>query len=516
MGKTLKVSSERMINMEFMDYLKNNEKAKTKKGATCYKTTGHAIVDLFFKVPSYRKNVIDYSVFDKSFTEDAKLTTKFLLFLRDIRNGMGERDTFRKFMLFVTKTYPEFAKKFFDKIDVSEYGRWDDLVYIYCNSQEKEVNDIIITRIKNQLKADIYNYQNDNSCSLLAKWLPSINTSSKNTVNMGHKIRKALDLSCSQYRKILSVLREYLKVVEVDITKNNWDKIDYSAVPSCANLKYKDAFYRHDAERRLEYLSDVKHGKEKINSNSMFLHDIINKYSRCIYSYYYAEDDTLEQLWKSQKKPKNFKDTLVVRDGSGSMLSSTNGVAPLDIADAISLYCAENNTGAFKNEIMTFSSHPRIVTVDCGSLCKNLKKLRHFDDYDTTNVEGVFNLLLNTALKNNLKQEDLPHNVLIISDLQFDSATHEDSYDDTLFEQIEKEWQKHGYSLPKLIFWNVAGEQNVIPVQEMNNGLILLSGFSKNIVDMISEDNFDSYKSVCSVLNVPRYSCVDKLFEQTT
>lgn len=78
--------------------------------------------------------------------------------------------------------------------------------------------------MKKQLDQDINCLMNGGKdISLLAKWLPSVNTSNKDKVRLGRKLAKAFDMSEKEYRKTLSALRK-----EIDIIENYLREIDYS------------------------------------------------------------------------------------------------------------------------------------------------------------------------------------------------------------------------------------------------------------------------------------------------
>ena len=516
--------------MNFIEQLENNVKTTTENGAVAYATTGNKLLDFFYKVPSFRKNSVDYSLFEEAYSKDNIMALKFILFLRDIRGGIGERDAFRNLMLYLIDNHRKDAIKIIKKINLSEFGRWDDYVYIFTKTKDKDIKLYIADILQQRIHLDLFLCYEEQSYSLLAKWMPSINTSSKETVAAGHELRKYFRMSPKQYRKTLSELRKGLDVLEIKASSNEWDKVDYSRVPSLANIKYRNAFIKHDFNRRQEYLIDVSSGKNKINANSMFLYDIVHAYEKnnSTYTFYtVAElepvDSTLENLWEAQEKPTSFTDTLVVRDGSGSMTTRVSkNISAMEIGDSIALYCAKNNTGIFKDKIMTFSNSPKILTVNCNTLHDNLEKLLKNTECSTTNVEAVFDLILDTAKKCNAKQEDMPKNVLIISDMQFNMAMRKmggygcesDNEDDiTLFENIENKYNACGYELPKLIFWNVSCyEDRIVPMQSSSNGLILLSGFSKELVDMVCCSELDPYKALCRQLNKKRYKIVEEIF----
>ena len=187
----------------------------------------------------------------------------------------------------------------------------------------------------------------------------------------------------------------------------------------------------------------------------------------------------------------------------------------LDIADSLTVYTAQHNKSeAFKNKFITFSSRPEIVDLsDCDTLFSKLEKLGEYNDYTTTNVESVFNLILDTAVKNNLKQEELPSTVLVVSDMQFNGAMRADSEDITLFEGIANKFKAHGYSVPKMVFWNVNDYNDTIPLQKNDNGLVLMSGFSKNNIDMILQDNLDPLEVLKAELDA-KYGFIDSIISK--
>lgn len=510
--------------MDFMNLIEKEEKSVTENGALGFKTTGSKLVDLNFKIPSFRKN-IDTELFEKALNEDTKLTIKWLLYLRDIREGIGERKSFRDFFVYLCDKHIDLANEFIYHVPIEEYGRWDDIVDVAYRVQNTYIKSHLIEKITRQLNKDIENMKQEKNVSLIAKWLPSPNTSSKKTKEKARFLCKELNMSEKQYRKMLSELRAYIDIVERKMSANKWGDIDYSAVPSKANLNYKDAFERHDKERREKYLESLKKGETKINANAMFLHDIVHSYMD--YDYFSANDgvkeydETLEQLWKAQEKCEGFRDTVVVRDGSGSMTTAigNSNITALEVADAITLYCAENNEGTFKDKFITFGSNSELVDVShLDNLHDKLKYLKKYTDYTSTNIEGVFDLILETAVKNNVSQEDMPKTVLIISDTEFDMAQgyyYEDHDNTTLFETIAEDYKKEGYKLPKLVFWNVNSRTNIIPLTQNENGVILISGFSKNLMDMVMSNELDPYKALVKQLNVPRYEIVEKILDKT-
>ena len=502
----------------FMNALTNNEKSYTANDGTAYRTSGSPLVDLNFSVPALRQAAVDFygkskhnshfystdrtmdavealRLFSTSYEEDPLYTMKWLMYARHIKLGLGERDIFRMMLTKIGDLHPEMALQFIIGTELWNYGRWDDVLRIFFDTTSTILHDGLGELIANQFRRDIIGCGLGDSISLLAKWMPSNNTSSKEKRSEAVILKSLLHLSAREYRKTLSRLREYLAVIDRKVSLNQWNDINYNHVPSKSNLKYRNAFLKHDEERRQVYLASLEKGDDsvKINANSMFLYDIVQAYVKadsCWDSSLNPYDETLEQLWNAQESPKDYDDILVIRDGSGSMgqqLSGNSSVTALSVADSIALYCAQHNKNeSFKNRFITFSNRPQMVDISmCQTLRDKLRRLHRFDDYSNTDIEATFDLILDTAVKNHLPQDELPSSCLIISDMQFDQATaHDDNT--TVIESCRQKFESLGYTMPRLIFWNVSVyAYNTIPVQMHPSGVILVSGFSKSIVGMV-------------------------------
>ena len=498
--------------MGFMTQLKNelnNEKQLTENGAVGYRTTGKALLDLNFGVASLR-SASDIDIINKfmhAYFEDKITATKWLFYARDAREGLGERRLFRVVMEEFAKQEPKAVKELIKL--VPKYGRWDDL---WCMLETNLIDDIIDV-VKCQLAEDTKNMADGKSVSLLAKWLPSINTSSETTRKYATIICKKLGETPRNYRKLLSSMRKYIDVVECKMSAKQWYEIDYEAVPSRANLIYNNAFLRNDEERRRAYLGALEKGEAKINAGTLFPHDIVHKYVSGTWSLSLRGcDPALEGMWNALPNTvKGNDNTIVVADGSGSMtcrVGNTN-ISALDVANALAIYFAERASGEFKDKYITFSHRPQLVDF---SNAKTLRDkigiaLRHNEVADT-NIEATFDLILQTAVNNHMSQEDMPKNVLIISDMEFNSAVYS-TPNQTLFATIAKKYEAHGYKLPRLVFWNVNSRTGTIPVKENDFGVALVSGFSVNIVNMVMSNKTDPYECLLEVLNSERYQAVE-------
>lgn len=487
---------------------------QTENGALAYRTSGKALVDLNFKLSSMRnmsENEI-WSNFLSAYNEDPSLAVLWLFFARDIREGCGERRTFRVIFQRLASENESLAKNLLNLIP--EYGRWDDLVWLADKVKSSAVRQKAIDIIHEQITEDIRSCNDNGNVSLLAKWMPSISTSSKETRRLAEMLRSEFKWTPKQYRKNLSGLRRKIGIVEAKMSAKNWGDINYEGVPSKAAMIYRDAFRRHDEDRYDAYLANVKEGKAKINAGVLMPYELVHAYYRNDGWYYALTDfnDTLEQQWKAlPNKMKPNESTLVVVDGSGSMDATIGGTSVTchDVARSLGIYFSEKLTGDFKDSFITFSANPRIVRFDPSiSLRSKLELFEQYDECSNTDIEKVFNLILGVALTNRLTQDQLPSNVLIISDMEFDRATYQWDFSlqgARLFDEIKRNFEQAGYKLPRLIFWNVCSRSGAIPINQNENGVSLVSGFSPNICDMIMSANLDPFDVLKTKLLSPRY-----------
>ena len=445
--------------------------------------------------------------FRKAFFSNPEIATLVLFWTRDCRGGNGERRIFRVCMEWLGKVRPKYAKAVLKL--VPEYGFWGDLVQLLNTNLRNDVLEII----KHQMDEDYANMKKHKPISLMAKWLPSENTSAKKARHLSHVVREYLGFTERYYRKRLSEMRKYLDVVERKMVANEWDQINYETVPSKANLAYSNAFRRHDGDRYNSYLESLANGDVKINASVLQPNDIVNKY--CETSGWWGRqikeyDPALEELWKNLPDI-TIGNTLVVRDGSGSMCSMYNGakVAPMDVATGLAIYMADHNTGTWKDKFVSFSSSPRIVSLkNCADLREKIIHAMEENECSNTNIEATMDLILNTAVRNGCSQEDMPKNIVIVSDMQFDYGTC-GRCDKSLFDNIASKYKRAGYLMPRIVFWNVSGSVNkTVPMQKNDLGVVLISGFSVQLLKMVMSGETDPYKAILDMINSERYAPV--------
>ena len=225
-------------------------------------------------------------------------------------------------------------------------------------------------------------------------------------------------------------------------------------------------------------------------------------------------------MWKALPDyVKGNGNTICVADGSASMRSPIRGasVSALSVANAIAIYFAERSAGKFKNKYITFSEHPQLVDFSsCETLRDKIATALLHDECTNTNIEAVFDLILQTAINGYMKQSDMPKNILILSDMEFDSCVRTNgrgysyfSPDEKLFITFAKRYAEHGYQLPRLVFWNIMSRTGSIPVKENELGVALVSGFSPAVVNMVLSNCVDPYECLLEQLNSERYAPVE-------
>lgn len=459
----------------FADLLENTlNYTETENGAVALKSTKSGLLDAFSKLATFREAEEETIIktFNLAFAEDKELAMKLLFYVRDIRGGQGERRVFRVIMNYLAKNKPEVVIKNLDNF--AFYGRYDDLLCLLDTPVERYVLGLI----KDTLEADVKSVDNGGVPSLMAKWMPSAN-GTKNTRQVSLKIVNGLNMSERTYRKTLSKLRRALDLVEIKIAENRYEEINFSKLPSKAQMIYRELFMHKAQERYLAYLKELMTGKAKVNAGTLIPVDIVSKIMDKNPSL--AERYLYEAMW--QNLPNYFEGRnetgLCVVDVSGSMYGT-----PMAVAVSLGLYCADKCNGPFKNRFITFSRNPELVKVQGEDIVDKVHNMQRADWGMNTDFNKVLEIILDTAIKNNCSQSDIPNKLYVISDMQFDVAEGSN----TLHRDWAQAFARHGYEMPAIVYWNVR-TSNCGMFQEDKNGtnVAMVGGYSpvlfKNVID---------------------------------
>lgn len=508
-----------------------NNYTTTLNGGLAYKSTGEEVYDLYGLGGAYRKRTDEDCIllFKKAFDADPTYALKCLFYLRDVRGGAGERRFFRVCMRYLAGYNAEAAMRNLQYIP--EFGRWDDLIDItYGTSLWSQT----ISLIKSQLAMDMSScmVSEKTPVSLLAKWLPSENTSSMKTRAIANDVCKSLKLSHKQYRKTLSALRTRINIVEKLMSSNQWDKIEFDKLPSKAGKIYKKAFIRHDLQRTEQnkevrsYADFAKDKNTKVNTGTLCPYECVAealKTFRNGYSYNVklpAFDDTnrlmVNKYWENLTD--YFKDAtlnaLCMVDTSGSMVSS-EAAAPINVAISLGLYCAERAKGPFAGHYISFSSRPQLIPTEGVDFVDKVYRIYKTNLCENTNLEAAFNMLLNTAVINHLSQDDMPKTIIVLSDMGIDVGTEYRSTwgrrvdakagIKTMMENMRDRWAAAGYRLPNLVYWNVNASKDTFLDDGPN--ITYVSGFSAQAFEQILKGK-TGIEMMYDKLNSERYSMI--------
>lgn len=489
---------------------------RTENGAVTRNTTMSALLDLFGTGAAYRtRNESDCIVlFQKAFDENPVYALKCLFYLRDARGGQGERRFFRIVTKWLADNKTAVMKR--NLKYVPEFGRWDDLYAFIGTVLEKDVFDLMGEQFILDLQCK--------TPSLLAKWLKSENTSSAQSRALATKTRKAFGLTPREYRKSLSVLRARINVLECLMSAGEWDKIEFDKIPSKAGLVYRNAFARHDVERMradknaVAYKDFIQDKNTKVNAKVLYPYEVVAKatdYSGMNYRWDLGENcDPVERAainkyWDNLEDYFNGAslDALCMIDTSGSMWGS-DASAPINVAISIGLYAAERARGPFHGHYISFSSRPQLIETYGSDFVDKVRRIYSTNLCENTDIEAAFDMLLDTAIKSHCRQSDLPKTIIVVSDMQFDrQRSYYGNSNATLMENIAYKWQRAGYQMPELVYWNVqARRNNVIPMQA-KDGITFVSGFSPVLFEQIMKGK-TGYDLMMDKLNSQRYECI--------
>ena len=480
-----------------LKYLKQEANSTvTENGATTHITTESDCLDLFATIGALRRasdsEIIDRFV--RAYTENRDIAMKLLFFARDIRGGLGERRVFKVILNWLANNEPSSVRK--NLVHIAEYGRFDDVLALMGTPCEKDALDVL----KAQFELDNSALANGGEVSLLAKWLPSVNASNRETVIYAKKIAKHFGLNDASYRKALVALRAHIRIIENNLRERDYT-FDYSKQPSKAMYKYRKAFIRNDEERYNQFISKVNEGSAKLHASTLMPYEIITPFFRKNVSD--DERKAINATWISQEDFGNDENTLVVIDGSGSMYSYCDPI-PATVALSLGIYFAERNTGAFKNHFITFSEKPQLVEIKGEDILDKVRYCHSYNEVANTNIQRVFELILKTAIKNNLPEGDLPGKIIIVSDMEFDYCAEGASL--TNFARAKKMFEDAGYKLPDVVFWNVASRNRQQPITKNEQGVALVSGCTPRLFSMIASGTMNPYAFMLEVVESERYS----------
>lgn len=447
--------------------------ALTANGAPTNVTSGDRCLDLFSVIGSSASNILD--LWQQAYYEDPKVATRILLWSYDMREGAGRRDNFIRIMQWLEVNNPDLAIALLPFIP--HFGRWKELLSFELDSPVRRAAYEVIWQGLN----------NKDTSGLAAKWMD----------RQDRLAREYFSMTPKKWRKFLV---ERTNVVETAMCNKEWGSINYQHVPSVAGQRYRKAFTKHDAARYNQYIESVAKGEAKINTSVLFPHDVIrgmgNNYNRAAQ----VSWDNLPNYYDPSKNK-----ALVMIDISGSMSVRVSGsISAMDISTSLGIYVAQKNQGPFANRAISFSQRPNWLNFTNMNLIEALRHC-HTGMGMSTNLQGAFDLILGTALQNNISQEDMPNSIIVISDMEFDHYAAQSTK--TNFEVVDEKYRAAGYIRPNIVWWNVAGRAGNNPVKKDTYGTAMVSGYSPRILQtVLSDETISPLQVVMDTVGKDRYT----------
>jgi hypothetical protein len=468
------------MSITFVNALQNNIKESvTNNGMVTLENSGDACVNLFFAIGSSRGKDIT-AQFERAYQENPLIAIRILFWARDIRGGAGERQTFKNLLTHIAKLHSSTAKSILEYIP--EYGRWDDIFAFIGTTIEDNALNLIVTGL---------NTKN----GLCAKWVPRKGPIAK-------LIRKNLGLNERDYRKLVVSLTN---VVETKMCAKKWNKIEYDHVPSVASARYQKAFNKNDTIRYQAYKEGLDKGTSNIHASAVYPYDVIKSVSK-------GDSQVAIHQWESLPNYLGDNKIIPMVDTSGSMYTNIPGskLQCIDISVSLGLYIADKQTGAFKDLFLTFNTNSKLELLK-GNLLSKLSQLQRADWGGSTNLESAFNEILQVAIAGNLHQDELPSVLLIFSDMEFNQATSNYSGKSIRAQDMAKEkFAMAGYTIPKIVYWQLNGKSGNVPVKFNEQGTALVSGFSPAIMkSILSASNFTPETIMLETINSERYKQIE-------
>lgn len=454
----------------------------TENGGVTYSTSMDALVDMFFHLPAKRGASYEAikPIIKAAFDQDPEIALRIALWIRDAREGAGERQTFKHILTYLVQWDAVYWAR--AVIASAEVGRIDDPLFLVGKINDA-VDDWAIEHHVKQLGGE--------NAALAAKWTPR-----KGPV-FG-MCRKRLNMTAKEFRKFLV---GSTNVVETKMCEKRWDNINYSHVPSVAMTRYTKAFNRNDGDRFGSFMNRVRNkeanpetGKvEKINTGAIFPHDVLRIGDE------YQQDTMWKELPDLVPEGLSF---LPIIDTSGSMgmpIGNSN-LTCMNIATTLGVYLAERNKSAFKDLWINFHSHPKFKHLKGDTLRQKLGNLDYHDWGGSTNLEAAMNLIAVHASNNNVLPEDMPKYLLVLSDMEFNGWGNK-----PVGKMTRELFESFGYEMPNIVWWNINSRGNTTPVRANEDGMALVSGFSPTIMTNLLEGEITPIKIMLNTVMKDRY-----------
>lgn len=479
--------------MKFRDAALAPRMGLTENGMPTHTASGNPLVDLFAAIGSSRGKDLS-ALFSAAYAHDRVRTLKILLWARDVRGGAGERQTARNLLQQLETLNANDAEQLIPVLPF--FGRWDDLLVF----KSARLRDAAYSVIREGLL-------DPSVAALVAKWMPRkgrIALSLEQFLGLapvarGFRYTEGAAYPGKVYRKMLA---ELSKTVEQQMCARQWDAINFEHLPSLAAARYQKAFTRHCAERYQSYKARLTRGEAKINAGAVYPYDVIKSIT-------HGDANVAKAQWEALPNYLGDEPTLAMVDVSGSMLAPIIGtrITRMDVATSLGLYIADKARGPFQDCFLTFSGSPKMEVLTGDILSKHAQMVQSHWAMNT-NLHGAFMEILRIGKAHRVADADMPKILLILSDMEFDACVS--NANETALTMARRMYDEAGYTLPKIVFWNLAARAGNSPVQYTETGTALVSGFSPSIMtSILRAKDFSPYAIMEETISKPRYDVID-------
>lgn len=524
------------------------------KGSDVYESTGDPRVDLSVALVRgcddetiYNGLTSILSMPDKDALEDAIL----LAFqTRNIRGGKGERQLFKKMMLYFYDAFgslftPEFLELF------PRYGCWDDLFQLATDKQTSEsLRYGILVLTKNQLEQDVQSLEQGKSVSLCAKWCPREDRMGdlyKQLAKMMYPEIKKLSERHKTLRQTLSKLNVAAKTTEIKMCANTWADIVPKEVPAVCRQKHMKAFLNEnkrgasESEDRMvcrehfqEFFAKAAAGEVKMNgAETIYPHEVVSRILHLLgnENSFPDEKNALIGQWlaivNKAKEGGALQNCIAMCDFSGSM----SGLPKL-ICTALGLLVAEVNG---TNKILTFDSEPKWHTFPEGDIFQKVASISdELGQGLSTDFQKAMDLVLSDIVKQRIRPEDVPKDLIVFTDMGWDQACGSDKRSgytgnryrhnvkteevQTHIEMIREAFRRTGEDMwsvpfvpPRIVIWNLRANYKDFHATSDEEGVVMLSGWSPSLFKVLQEKGVEvmtPYQALRAQLDDPMYDAV--------
>lgn len=515
------------VKVNLLDAGANN--TYTENGALSYATTGMEIINQFGKAASFRGRDIEtvWQEQSKLWSENKELALKFPFYLRmitrkqkmlankiseNVQKGQGCKDEAFKRLLWIAKYHPE--DFYLNLWLLPIIGSWKDLWVLMAFEGASEYLDN--KQFFQVIASGIFdNYHKE----LVKKYMPRIRSRKRCTTwwsiktnELAKEFAKYVGWTQVEYRKFKStgIAHEFQRT----ICAKMYDNIKWNTIPGKALLQLVSGNFLQ------------KHGLEDSYINWIKTQDVVkfNGYpfelGRKMRNGQYkqlsrVQKMTIDAQFDNLIKTANIDgvpitgNVLCALDTSGSMTwveLDKSGTQPIDVCMSLGIYFSELNKGGFHNVVASFDDTSSLLTINGTFTDKWFQLDRECHGYGSTNFQSIIDLLVETRQKHpEIKLEDYPTTLLVVSDMQFNCCGSETSNYQRAMDKLSKEFPKEFVDNFKIIWWNCTSRPTQdFPSTMEDGGTYFFSGFDGAVISFLlsGEIKSDDNKAAPSMVDI--------------